>query len=224
MFCYQKSSYSHLFLLGKYITFILDPFQYQLIAKNRKLSFRIFSNKLLRKAFSIKKLETNDVLNDELHGCYQFLQGKSLDILTENTMQNLKQVFELQLLTATNWAQAGLLAFCSSVLFEVTFRTIYGKGLAGNTKKFITELRDAYLKFDDKFPYLLSGIPIELLGNVKSTRNKLIKHLTSEHLAKIQGWSEIVQMRQDILEKYYTFEDLEIGGKNLLNDYLSKIK
>lgn len=224
LFCYQKSSYSHSFLLGKYITFILDPFQYQLVVKNRKLSFRIFTNKLLRKAFSIEKLATNDDLNDELHVCYQFLQGKSLDILTENMMQNLKQVFELQLLKATDWATAHLLEFCSSILFEITFTTIYGKGLAGSAKTFITELRDNYLKFDDKFPYLVSDIPIELLGNVKSVRKKLIKHLTSEHLAKIQGRSEVVQMRQDILEKYYTHEDLEIGGKKLLNDCLSKIK
>ncbi|XP_029779722.1 25-hydroxycholesterol 7-alpha-hydroxylase isoform X2 [Suricata suricatta] len=193
----------------------MDPFQYQLVVKNRKLSFRIFTNKLLRKAFSIKKLATNDDLNDELHVCYQFLQGRSLDILTENMMQNLKQVFELQLLKATNWAMAHLLAFCSSILFEITFTTIYGKGLADNTKKFITELREDYLKFDDKFPYLISDIPIELLGNVKSIRKKLIKHLTSEHLAKIRGWSEVVQMRQHILEKYYTPEDLEIGAHHL---------
>ncbi|XP_042779770.1 cytochrome P450 7B1 [Panthera leo] len=200
---------------GKYITFILDPFQYQSVMKNRKLSFRTFTNKLLRKAFSIKKLETNDDLNDELHICYQLLQGKSLDILTENMMQNLRQVLELHLLKATDWVMTPLLAFCNSVMFEITFTTIYGKSLAGGTKKFTTELRDDYLKFDDKFPYLVSDIPIELLGNVKSIRRKLIKNLTSEHLAKIQGWSEVVQMRQDILEKYYTLEDLEIGAHHL---------
>lgn len=222
--CSQLRSYSHLFLLGKYITFILDPFQYQSVMKSHKLSFRIFTNKLLRKAFCIEKLAANDDLNDDLHGCYHLLRGTSLDTLTENMMQNLKQVFELQLLKTTNWDTANLLTFCSSVIFEVTFTTIYGKSLAGNRKKFITELRDDFLKFDDKFPYLISDIPVELLGNVKSIRKKLITCLTSEHLAKTQEWSEVVQMRQDILEKYYTLEDFEIGGKKLLNDYLSKIK
>lgn len=224
MFCSQPNSYSHLFLSGKYITFILDPFQYQLVMKSHKLSFRVFTNKLLKKAFSIEKLATNDDMNDDLHGCYHLLRGTALDILTENMMQNLKQVFELQLLKTTTWNTAYLLTFCSSVIFEVTFTTIYGQSLAGNRRKFITELRDDFLKFDDKFPYLISDIPIELLGNVKSIRKKLIKLLTSEHLAKTQGWSEVVQMRQDILEKYYTLEDFEIGGKKLLNDYLSKIK
>lgn len=102
LFCSQLRSYSHLFLLGKYITFILDPFQYQSVMKSHKLSFRIFTNKLLRKVFCIEKLATNDDLNDDLHGCYHLLRGTSLDILTENMMQNLKQVFELQLLKTTN--------------------------------------------------------------------------------------------------------------------------
>ncbi|XP_005638074.1 cytochrome P450 7B1 isoform X1 [Canis lupus baileyi] len=204
-----------LFAGGKYITFILDPFQYQLIMKTHKLSFRIFSNKLSRKVFSIKKLETTDDLSNDLHGCYHLLQGKSLDVLTETMMQNLKQVFELHLLKTTNWDMAHLLTFCSSIIFEITLKTIYGKSLAGNGEKFITELRDNFLKFDDKFPYLISDIPIELLGNIKSIRKKLIKHLASEHLGKTQGWSEIVQMRQDVLEKYYTLEDFEVGAHHL---------
>ncbi|XP_066235064.1 cytochrome P450 7B1 isoform X1 [Saccopteryx leptura] len=204
-----------LFLGGKYITFILDPCQYQSVMKNNKLSFRMFSKNILRKAFSIQKLMTNDDLNNELHDCYKFLQGKFLDVLLENMMQNLRQVFEPQLFKTTTWEKAHLLAFCSSVIFETTFTTIYGKCPAGDRKKFITELKDEFLKFDAKFIHLLSGIPIELLGNVKSVQKKLIQHLTSENLAKIQGWSEVVQMRQDILEKYYTFKDFEIGAHHL---------
>ncbi|XP_012503371.1 PREDICTED: 25-hydroxycholesterol 7-alpha-hydroxylase [Propithecus coquereli] len=201
---------------GKYITFILDPFQYPLVLKNHKqLSFREFTNKLLMKAFSIKKLSENDEMNDELHLCYQLLQGKSLDTLLENLMQNLKQVFEGRLLKTTSWDTAQLFTFCSSIIFEITFTTIHGNILAGNRKKLISELRDDFLKFDDKFPYLVSDIPIELLGNTKSLQKKLIKCLTSENLAKLQGWPEVFQMRQDILEKYYVREDFEIGAHHL---------
>uniref|UniRef100_A0A2K5YK54 25/26-hydroxycholesterol 7alpha-hydroxylase n=1 Tax=Mandrillus leucophaeus TaxID=9568 RepID=A0A2K5YK54_MANLE len=199
----------------KYITFILDPFQYQLVIKNHKqLSFRLFSNKLLEKAFSISQLQKNHDMNDELHLCYQFLQGKSLDILLESMMQNLKQVFESQLLKTTSWDTAQLYPFCSSIIFEITFTTIYGKVLVCDNK-FISELRDDFLKFDDKFAYLVSNIPIELLGNVKSIRKKIIKCLSSENLAKMQGWSEVFQSRQDVLEKYYVHEDLEIGAHHL---------
>ncbi|EAW86877.1 cytochrome P450 family 7 subfamily B member 1 [Homo sapiens] len=201
---------------GKYITFILDPFQYQLVIKNHKqLSFRVFSNKLLEKAFSISQLQKNHDMNDELHLCYQFLQGKSLDILLESMMQNLKQVFEPQLLKTTSWDTAELYPFCSSIIFEITFTTIYGKVIVCDNNKFISELRDDFLKFDDKFAYLVSNIPIELLGNVKSIREKIIKCFSSEKLAKMQGWSEVFQSRQDVLEKYYVHEDLEIGAHHL---------
>ncbi|XP_008055411.2 25-hydroxycholesterol 7-alpha-hydroxylase [Carlito syrichta] len=201
---------------GKYITFILDPFQYQLVTKNHKqLSFRAFSNQLLTKTFSITQLSNNDDMNDELHGCYQLLRGKSLDILLESMIQNLKQVFEPKLLKTTSWDKAQLCTFCSSIIFEITFTTIYGKVLAGDRKKFISELRDDFLTFDDKFSYLISNVPIELLGNVKSIREKIIKRLSSENLSKMQGWSEIVQMRQNILEKYYAREDFEIGAHHL---------
>lgn len=212
------------FLLGKYITLILNPCQYQLVIKNHKLSFQMFSKKIMKKVFSIQKSMEDDDLNDELHESYQLLQGKSLDVLMENTMQNLQQLFETQLCKSADWDMAYLLTFCSSVIFEITFTTIYGGFLADDRKKFITELQDDFFKFDKNFPYLVSDIPIELLGNVRSIRKKLIKCLTSEHIAKMQELSEVVQMRQNILEKYYTFKDTEIGGKKLLSDYLSKIE
>lgn len=204
-----------LLLGGKYITFVLDPYQFPLMMKNQELSFQLFSKNLVRKAFAIHNMVTNEDMSNELHDCYKLLQGKSLDILLENVMQHLQQVFEPQLLKTTNWKTADLWTFCSSVIFETTFVTIYGKSLADDRKKFITELKDDFFKFDDKFLYLLSDIPIELLGNVKSFQKKLIKHLTSEKLGDVQGWSEVVQMRQDILEKYYAFKDSEIGAHHL---------
>ncbi|XP_054446174.1 cytochrome P450 7B1 isoform X2 [Pteronotus mesoamericanus] len=204
-----------LLLGGKYITFILDPYQYPLVMKNHKLSFQEFTNILLKKAFSIQKMRASDGLKTELHDCYHLLQGKSLDILLENMEQNLEQAFEPQPCKTTDWNTTHLLRFCSSVIFEATFTTIYGKFIAGDRKKFITELKDDFLKFDANLIRLLSDIPIGLLGNVRSIQKKLIKCLTSENLAKIQGWSEVVQMRQDILEKYYTFKDFEIGAHHL---------
>uniref|UniRef100_H0XF28 25/26-hydroxycholesterol 7alpha-hydroxylase n=1 Tax=Otolemur garnettii TaxID=30611 RepID=H0XF28_OTOGA len=203
------------FLGGRYITFILDPFQYQLLIKNHnKLSFKVFCHKFF-KAFSLTKLLEHGELNDDIHTCYQFLQGKSLDILLEDLTKNLKQVFEPHLLRATNWNVAQLCTFCSSILFEVTFTTIYGHLPADNRKELINELRDDFFKFDGKFYYLLSDIPLDLLGNVRSLRKKLIQCLSSEKLAKMQGQSEVFQKRQNTLEKYYAREDFEIGAHHL---------
>lgn len=159
----------------------------------------------------------NHDMDGELHVSYQNLKGKSLDLLLEDMVQNMKQMFEAQLLKATNWKTEKLLEFCSSLVFDINFTTIYGKFLADNSKK-VSALRENFFKFDDKFVYLASDIPIELLGNVKSIQQKLIKCLASESLAKMQGWSKIVQERQEILEKYYVREDIEIGGKKLVND------
>uniref|UniRef100_G1SDA9 25/26-hydroxycholesterol 7alpha-hydroxylase n=2 Tax=Oryctolagus cuniculus TaxID=9986 RepID=G1SDA9_RABIT len=201
---------------GKYITFILDPFQYQLVMKNQKqLSFRKFGNKLSEKTFSIKQMIHNNDMDDELHVVYQLLQGKSLDILLEDLMQNIKQMFEVQLLKTTNWKMAQLLTFCGTMIFDITFTTLHGKFLAGDSTKYISELRENFFKFDDKFSLLASEIPIELLGNIKSVQQKLIKCLTSEKLAEFKGSSEIVQKRQEILEKYYVREDFEIGAHHL---------
>uniref|UniRef100_A0A8C5L6T7 25/26-hydroxycholesterol 7alpha-hydroxylase n=2 Tax=Jaculus jaculus TaxID=51337 RepID=A0A8C5L6T7_JACJA len=201
---------------GKYITFILDPFQYQLVNKNHKqLSFRQFGNKVSAKAFSTKKLLENDDLDEDIHSAYALLQGKYLDVLLENMLQHVKQMFESQLLKTTNWSTTGIMQFCSSLVFEITFTTIYGQIPSDDRKNIINELRDDFLKFDDKFLYLVSDIPIQLLGNVKSLQRKIIRCLTSEKLDQLQGWSEIVQKRQDILEKYYTREDFEIGAHHL---------
>uniref|UniRef100_A0A8C9QU52 Cytochrome P450 family 7 subfamily B member 1 n=1 Tax=Spermophilus dauricus TaxID=99837 RepID=A0A8C9QU52_SPEDA len=190
---------------GNYITFILDPFQYPLVMKNHKqLSFDIFSRKLSEKAFSIKTSMRNEDLAHDLHVAYQLLQGRSLDILLENMLQDLKQMFEPELLKTTNWNTAQMLTFCRSIIFESFL-------LAGDKEKIISELKDDLFKYDDKFTYLISDIPIELLGNVKALQKKLINSLTSENLAKTQEKSEIVQRRQEILEQYLV-QDLEIGA------------
>ncbi|KAM6214533.1 cytochrome P450 7B1 [Rhynchocyon petersi] len=201
---------------GKYMTFILDPLQFPLITKNHKqLSFNVFSRKVSSNVFSIKLLSTNQELNHDIHVCYQYLQGKPLDVLTETMAQNLKDIFECEILRFKNWNTEQLLTFCTSVIFEVTFTTLYGKFLVADRKKAISELRDDFMKFDDKFLQLASGIPIELLGNVKSVQKKLINCFTQENLANLQGWSQVVQKRQDTLEKYYEPGNVEIGAHHL---------
>lgn len=204
------------FLGGKYITFVLDPFQYHYVMKNPKqLSFDKFSRQFSAKVFSVKKLLTDDDLNDDLHKSYLLLQGKPLDDLLETLIQEVKEIFESQLLKTTDWNTERIFAFCSSVVFEITFATIYGKILGGNKKQIISELRNNFLKFDDVLPYLMSDIPIQLLRDAESKQKEIIKCLTSEKLTQMQGWSEIVQERQDILKKYYRREDFEIGAHNL---------
>ncbi|KAG8513897.1 25-hydroxycholesterol 7-alpha-hydroxylase, partial [Galemys pyrenaicus] len=202
-----------LLLGGKYITFIMDPSLFSIVMKNhKKLSFDVFSNKLLLKMFSIKKLTTNEDLKDDIQLCNQYLQGKYMDVLLESSLKTVKQVFQQKLLKTTNWDTSHIFPFCSSLVMQITFSTIYGKLTIGDKKKYIDELQDDILKYDNKLPYLVSDIPIELLGNVKSMQKKLIKQFIPENLTEIQEWAEVVQMRQKVLEKYYEHEDSEIGA------------
>ncbi|XP_021052177.1 25-hydroxycholesterol 7-alpha-hydroxylase [Mus pahari] len=204
------------FLAGRYITFALNPFQYQYVMKSPKqLSFQKFSRRLSAKAFSTKKLLTDDGLNEDIHKIYLLLQGKPLDALLETMIQEVKEIFESQLLKNTDWKTERIFAFCSSLVFEITFTTLYGKILADNKKQIISELRDDFLKFDDVFPYLISDIPTQLLRNAESLQKKIIKCLTSEKLAQLQGQSEVVQERKDILKRYYRHDDSEIGAHHL---------
>ncbi|KAL1775582.1 25-hydroxycholesterol 7-alpha-hydroxylase, partial [Sigmodon hispidus] len=203
-------------LLGRYITFVLDPFQYNFMMKNPKqFSFGKFSQQLCVKAFSIKKLLTDEELNEDIHRSYLLLQGKALDVLLESMRQNLKEKIEPQLLQTEDWKTAKLFVFCSSLVFESTFATIYGKILDVDRKKIISELRDDFLKFDDMFLYLMTDIPIQLLRKMTFLQKKLIRRFTSEKLHQMHGWSEIVQERQDIMEKHYARDDFEIGGHHL---------
>ncbi|XP_051054331.1 cytochrome P450 7B1 [Phodopus roborovskii] len=203
-------------LSGRYLTFILDPFQYHLIVKNPKqFNFWKFSRQLSARAFGIKKLETDNALNEDLHKLYLLLQGKSLDSLLECITKQLNETFDSQLQNSKDWNTASLYEFCSSVIVETTFSIIFGKTPTANKKKFFNKIKDDFLKYDEVFLYLISDIPVQLLRNAKSMQRKIIKQLTSEKLAQIHGWSEIVKERQDVLEKYYSREDFEIGGHHL---------
>ncbi|XP_004680087.1 PREDICTED: 25-hydroxycholesterol 7-alpha-hydroxylase [Condylura cristata] len=202
-----------LLLGGKYITFMSDPSYFSSVMKNhKKLSFQVFSNRLLMKMFSIKKLASNEDLKNDIHLCYQYLQGKYMDSLMENTLKSLKQVFEPQLLKTTNWDTSHIYSFCTSLIVETSFSSIYGRYTAGDRKKFIAQLENDILKFDEKFPVFVSDIPIVLLRSVKSMQKKLIERFRPENLTKLQGWSEVVQMRHNVLEKYYEPEDFEMGA------------
>ncbi|XP_006880589.1 PREDICTED: 25-hydroxycholesterol 7-alpha-hydroxylase-like [Elephantulus edwardii] len=200
-------------IAGKYITFILDPLDFHLVTKNQKqLNFKIFGSTLSFNVFTIKLLLSSQELRHDIHTCYQYLQGKSLDVLLETMAQNIRDTFEREFLRAQNWNTEELFAFCTSLIFEVTFTTLYGKPRGADGKKIICELRDDFVQFDDKFLHLASGIPIELLGNIKSVQKKFLNYFGQENVAKMQECAQVVQMRQDVLEHYYDPSNLEIGA------------
>ncbi|XP_064363541.1 cytochrome P450 7B1 isoform X2 [Dromaius novaehollandiae] len=199
-------------IAGRYITFIMDPFQYVYVIRNSKqLEFHEFANKMASKTFdypALSKAKFPD-LKENLHRIYQYLQGKPLDIISDHMMKNLQDIFEWKCSQATDWETEKMYKFCCSVMFEASFVTLYGRVPAADGHKVISEIRDKFIKFDASFPYLAANIPIELLGATKRVRKELIHHFLLQNMTKWLGGSKVVQARQDIFEKYELLRDYD---------------
>ncbi|KAJ7420708.1 25-hydroxycholesterol 7-alpha-hydroxylase [Pitangus sulphuratus] len=199
-------------IAGRYITFIMDPFQYVYVIRNSKqLEFHEFANKMASKTFDYPALSKGKFpdLKENLHRIYQYLQGKPLDIISDHMMKNLQDIFEWKCSQATDWETEKMYKFCCSVMFEASFVTLYGRVPAADGHKVISEIRDKFIKFDASFPYLAANIPIELLGATKKVRKELIHHFLLKNMTKWLGGSKVVQARQDIFEKYELLGDYD---------------
>ncbi|KAK1213945.1 CP7B1 protein, partial [Pygoscelis papua] len=199
-------------IAGRYITFIMDPFQYVYVIRNSKqLEFHEFADKMASKTFDYPALSKGKFpdLKENLHRIYQYLQGKPLDIISDHMMKNLQDVFEWKCSQATDWETEKMYKFCCSVMFEASFVTLYGRVPAADGHKVISEIRDKFIKFDASFPYLAANIPIELLGATKKVRKELIHHFLLQNMTKWLGGSKVVQARQDIFEKYELLGDYD---------------
>ncbi|XP_074879462.1 LOW QUALITY PROTEIN: cytochrome P450 7B1 [Buteo buteo] len=199
-------------IAGRYITFIMDPFQYVYVIRNSKqLEFHEFADKMASKTFDYPALSKGKFpdLKENLHRIYQYLQGKPLDIISDHMMKNLQDIFEWKCSQATDWETEKMYKFCCSVMFEASFVTLYGRVPAADGRKVISEIRDKFIKFDASFPYLAANIPIELLGATKKVRKELIHHFLLQNMTKWLGGSKVVQARQDIFEKYELLGDYD---------------
>ncbi|XP_068956124.1 cytochrome P450 7B1 [Petaurus breviceps papuanus] len=213
---YQKK-YGNIFTLqmnGKYFTFILNPFQYALVIKNHKqFAFDKFRDEILGKVFLVPTGFPE--MMSRMKDTYKFLQSKSLSLSCNILMQNLQHIVKEQLSQAKNWETNQLCKFCTSIIFEATYLTFYGKDPSTNSSKFIHELREDFVKFDDEFLSFLSPFSTLSLRSAKNIRKKLIQNCSSERISKMQETSEIVRTRRIILEKCTELQEHEKGAHHL---------
>ncbi|XP_078543368.1 cytochrome P450 7B1 [Lissotriton helveticus] len=199
-------------LLGRYMTFIMDPNQYQYVTKHGKqLDFTEFAGQMASRTFDYPQISEAKFpqLQDNMHKAYKILQGEGLNELTDSMMGNLQHVFKWKFSQATDWRTEKLYEFCCSVMFEASFMTLYGKEPAADGHKVISEIRDKFAKFDAKFPYLFTSIPIALLGATKKTREALIHIFFPDLMSKRLKVSEVVQYRSSVLDKYEQLRDYD---------------
>ncbi|KAM4687309.1 cytochrome P450 7B1 [Discoglossus pictus] len=211
----RQQKYGDIFticLAGKYMTFIMDPSQFQYVIRHgRQLDFHEFANEMASRTFDYPRLTEAKFtqLNDNLHRIYKILQGRALDKLTDSMMGNLQHVFKWKFLQATDWEKEKMYQFCCCIMFEASFMTLYGRDPVADGRKVISEFREKFTKFDAKFPYLVINIPIALLGATKKIREELIHLFFPNKMAQRLQVSEVVQARNNVLEQYEMLQDYD---------------
>lgn len=196
------------YVAGKYITFILDPFLHQYVHLNKQLDFQEFSTMLSAKVFGHPPL--NDpkipVSNEEVHKLYSYLKGDALNILHGSTTENLKNILRREQMRSAEWKIDCMYDFCCRIITEANYVSLYGSAPT-NEQKQITELKKKFVQFDNYFPYLVARIPIELLGNTKRIRKEIISYFTSKELDQRLNVAQLIQARKDLLDSYSYLQD-----------------
>ncbi|XP_013885208.1 25-hydroxycholesterol 7-alpha-hydroxylase [Austrofundulus limnaeus] len=198
-------------IAGKYMTFIMDPLLYPSIIKHgRQLDFHELTERLAPLVFGYPSMKTFPGLSEQISRAYRFLQGDSLTSLTESMMGNLMLVFcQDHLDPGQGWRSGNLYEFCSSVMFEATFLTIYGRPQTGSRHQHMDQLLKDFLQFDAMFPYLSAEVPIWLLGRTKTVRQKLISHFLPQRLSCWSDKCQFIQARLELFNLYDKLRDVD---------------
>ncbi|KAM6918911.1 cytochrome P450 7B1 isoform 2-T2 [Xenentodon cancila] len=195
-------------IAGRYMTFVMDPLLYpSIIKQGRQLDFHEFTNKVAPPTFGYPPVSQS--LWEEIRRSFHHLQGDGLTSLTESMMGNLMLVFRQDHLEPGVWRSGDMYDFCSSVMFEATFLTIYGRAETGCRHSWMDSLRDDFNKFDHMFPLLIAQIPIWLLRQTRTIRQKLISHFLPQRLSSWCNTSQFIRRRAELFEQHGALRDVD---------------
>ncbi|XP_030016265.1 25-hydroxycholesterol 7-alpha-hydroxylase [Sphaeramia orbicularis] len=202
------------YIKGNYMTFIMNPLMYPNIIKHgRQLDFHKFTNVVAPYTFGYPPVD--DVrfpgLGDKISSSFHLLQGSNLTLLTESMMANLMAVFRQDYLNeaSDHWRTGLAYDFCTSVMFEATFLTMYGRPPSGWRHPGMGPMKDDFLRFDTMFPLLIAQTPLWLLGNTEATRLKLINHFLPQKMSQWSNRSKFIQQRAETFDQYDTLKDMD---------------
>ncbi|KAJ6663999.1 hypothetical protein lerEdw1_008953, partial [Lerista edwardsae] len=201
-----------LYVAGKYITFITNPLQYGALTKHGKhVTFDILADQFVSKVFDYPPILSGDYpnMNENVHRHFQYLQGKSLDMLSDSMMKNLQCVFEKRFACTTDWEMENMNKFCFSAMFEASFITLYGRNPNAGDHNVVDAIGDKFTKFDANFSYMMANIPIRLLGGTKKIRKELIHYFLPRKMATWLDVSDVIQARKDMFEMYEMLRDYD---------------
>lgn len=110
------------------------------------------------------------------------------------------------------WKSGDMYEFCSRVMFEATFLTLYGTPQEGGRHEGMDELRKDLFQFDGWFPWLVAGVPIGLLRQAKTSRKKLMRSFLPMRISSWSNRSQFIRQRQELVEKVDALEDIDRAG------------
>ncbi|KAM4605393.1 cytochrome P450 7B1 [Polymixia lowei] len=114
-----------------------------------------------------------------------------------------------------SWRTGSMYEFCSSVMFEATFLTMYGKPAHASRHSGMSDLREDFIKFDNMFPLLIARIPIWLLGRTKAVREKLLTFLVPQRMSCWSEISQFIMKRSQLFEQYDLLGDIDKAAHHL---------
>eukprot|EP00066_Takifugu_rubripes_P026144 XP_011615410.1 PREDICTED: LOW QUALITY PROTEIN: 25-hydroxycholesterol 7-alpha-hydroxylase-like [Takifugu rubripes] len=216
----QKKKFGDVFtvlIAGKYMTFIMDPLMYPNIIKHgRQLDFHSFSDSMAPVVFGYPPVRSwkTPSLHEDIQRAFKLLQGDHLCALTEGMMGNLMMLLRQDHLgrrpgAGPGWKSGDMYEFCSRVMFEATFLTLYGIPQEGGRHDGMDELRKDLFQFDGWFPWLVAGVPIGLLRQAKTSRNKLTRSLLPMRISSWSNRSQFIRRRQELVEKVDALKDVD---------------
>lgn len=204
------------------MTFIMDPVMYPNIIKHgRQLDFHSFSDKVAPVVFGYPPVKDRRLpgLHEDILRSFKLLQGDNLTALTESMMGNLMLVFRQDHLgdrmgDGGGWRSGSMYEFCSSVMFEATFLTLYGRPAYGKRHSGMCSLRKDLDRFDRMFPLLAAMVPIRLLRQAKSSRDKLINFFLPHKMSSWSNTSQFIQRRKELFEQNDMLRDIDKAGRH----------
>ncbi|XP_055459126.1 cytochrome P450 7A1 isoform X1 [Psammomys obesus] len=211
-------------LMGKYVHFVTDLLSYHKVLRHGKyLDWKKFNYTTSAKVFGHRSIDPNDGNTTEnINSTFnKTLRGNALCSLSEAMMQNLQSVMRppgLSQSKSAAWVTEGMYAFCSRVMFEAGYLTLFGRDVskADDTQRaLILNNLDNFNQFDQVFPALVAGLPIYLFKTAYTAREKLAEDLKQQNLSVRDQVSELISLRMFFNDTLSIFDDTEKAKTHL---------
>lgn len=198
-----------LYLLGRRMTFLLDPRDYPLVFKNaHALSFTPIAQEISTRAFGYTTLYRSGLREEQLRETYvRHLRPGSMGPLAERTRQELARVVAEHVaalpVRADGSREADLLELVSRSVFEAGVVAMFGRGPVDKS------LHDTFVRYDRYFAKLVAGVPPRLLGTAGRDRDAMVELLRPP-------WPEasaFIEERRALLARYV--DDVEAARVRL---------